>query len=326
MEIFHHFNGLPPAFRGSAVAIGNFDGMHLGHRALIGEAGRIARGQGLPWAVLTFEPHPRSLFQPDAAPFRLTSFRAKARAIEALGVDVLVCLAFDRDFSRQSADAFVSDVLAGGLGARHVVCGYDFVFGHNRGGNAELLMRAGERLGFAFTSVAAVGDRQCAVYSATRARNCLTDGKPAEAAAVLGRPFEIEGPVERGDARGRTIGFPTANVALGEYLRPKIGVYAVRVMLEGERRWRDGACNLGFRPTVDGKGHARLEVFVFDFDGDLYGRYLRVAFIDFIRPEMQFTGIDQLKTQIESDCREARARLARAPAMPEGTGNAGTHP
>ncbi len=314
MEIFRHFNALPPAFRGSAVAVGNFDGVHLGHQAVIGEAGRIARagttaGDMLPWTVLTFEPHPRHLFQPDTAPFRLTPFPTKARAIAALGVDALVVLHFDRAFSERSAESFIGDILCGGLGARHVVCGYDFVFGHKRGGDVRLLLSEGQRLGFDFTSVAAVGDSDGTVYSATRVRQCLAAGDALGAAAVLGRPFEIAGAVERGEARGRTIGFPTANVALDGYVRPQNGVYAVRARIDNDEKPLDGVANIGVRPTFSGND-VTLEVYLFDFDGDFYDRTLSVGFIDRIRDEMRFDGIDHLKAQIAADCTAARKRLA----------------
>ena len=209
MKIFRHFENLPVEVRGASVAIGNFDGVHLGHRAVIGEAGRIARDQGIPLAVLSFEPHPRSLFVPAGEPFRLTPFRTKAQHIGDLGVDNLIVLHFDEAFARISADDFIKRVLVEGLGARHVVSGYDFVFGHKRAGNCELLLHKGQEEGFGFTCVSAIDDGEM-VYSSTRVRECLKAGDPRAAALLLGRNFEIYGRVEHGDARGRTIGFPTA--------------------------------------------------------------------------------------------------------------------
>lgn len=309
MHIFRHTENLPDEARGSAVAIGNFDGVHLGHLGVIGEAGRIARDHGVPWSVLTFEPHPRSLFQPTDEPFRLTPFRTKARHIEELGVDNLFVLHFDKDFAAQSAEDFISKVLVGNLGARHVVSGYDFVFGNKRVGNCDLLLHRGKQEGFDFSCVAAIDDGD-KIYSSTRVRKCLRKGDARGAASVLGRPFEIEGRVEHGDARGRAIGTPTANVHLEEYIWPALGVYAIRAGLDEDDgpRWYDGVANLGLRPTFNGEGVV-LEAHLFDFDGDLYGRHLRVAFIEQLRDEQKFDGIDALKAQISDDCDAARRIL-----------------
>jgi len=310
MHIYRHFENLPADVKGSAVAIGNFDGIHLGHQAVIREAGRIARDAGIPWAVLTFEPHPREVFNPDGGPFRLTPFRIKTRQIEELGVDALFVLHFDPDFARLSADDFIAQVLIDGLAARHVVSGYDFVFGNKRVGNCDLLLHKGKEHGFDFTCVSAVDDGEI-VYSSTRVRKYLAAANPVGAARVLGRPFEIEGRVEPGDQRGRTIGFPTANLHLGEYQRPARGVYAVRAGIDegADTVWRDGVANLGIRPTFDGEDPV-LEVHLFDFDGDLYNRHLRVALIDYLRPERKFDGLDELKAQIAADGLRARAILA----------------
>jgi len=309
MHIFRHFENLPEEVRGASIAIGNFDGVHLGHRAVIGEAGRIAHDQGIPWAVLSFEPHPRALFTPDAEPFRLTPFRTKARHIEELGVDNLIVLHFDKAFTNLSADDFIGRVLVEALGARHVVSGYDFVFGHKRAGNCELLLRKGQEEGFDFTCVSAVDDGQT-VYSSTAIRECLKTGDPRAAGRLLGRDFEIEGRVEHGDARGRSIGFPTANLHLGEYLRPAHGVYAIRAGIDeaAATKWYDGVANYGSRPTFDGNDTI-LEAHLFDFDGDLYGRHLRIALVDFLRPEKKFDGIDDLKAQIALDCDNAKRIL-----------------
>ncbi len=310
MHVFRHFENLPDEVRGASVAVGNFDGVHLGHQAVIGEAGRVARDQGIPWAVLSFEPHPRSLFTTDQEPFRLTPFRIKARHVEALGVDNMIVLHFDHEFAGLSADDFVKKVLVKGLGARHVVSGYDFVFGHKRAGNCELLLHKGKEEGFDFTCVSAVDDGET-IYSSTRVRRCLKAGDPRGAANLLGRPFEIEGRVEHGDARGRTIGFPTANLHLGEYLRPASGVYAVRAGIDegADTKWLEGVANFGNRPTFD-KKDTIFEVHLFDFDGDLYGRHLRIALVDFLREEKKFDGLDDLKAQIALDSNNARQILA----------------
>ncbi len=310
MHVFRHFENLPDEVRGASVAVGNFDGVHLGHQAVIGEAGRVARDQGIPWAVLSFEPHPRSLFTTDQEPFRLTPFRIKARHVEALGVDNMIVLHFDHEFAGLSADDFVKKVLVKGLGARHVVSGYDFVFGHKRAGNCELLLHKGKEEGFDFTCVSAVDDGET-IYSSTRVRRYLKVGDPRGAANLLGRPFEIEGRVEHGDARGRTIGFPTANLHLGEYLRPALGVYAVRAGIDegADTKWLEGVANFGNRPTFD-KKDTIFEVHLFDFDDDLYGRHLRIALVDFLREEKKFDGLDDLKAQIALDSDNARQILA----------------
>jgi riboflavin kinase/FMN adenylyltransferase len=308
MRVFRHFKGLTADSLGAAVAVGNFDGVHCGHQAVIKEAGRIAREAGKPWGVLTFEPHPGSLFDPGQPPFRLTPFRTKAHHIEELGVDVLVVLHFDKEFSKLSAHDFVHDIIVNGLRASHVVSGYDFVFGHGRQGHCDMLLRMGQENGYGFTCVQAVGDEAGKVYSSTRVRDCLKAGDVAAAAEILGREFEIEGRVEKGEGRGGATGFHTANLHLGEYQQPRLGVYAVRAGIdEGmNTTWRAGVANLGRRPTFDGAGVV-LETHLFDFSGELYGRYLRVQFVDSIRPERKFDGIDALKAQIAEDC--ARARL-----------------
>ncbi len=310
MQIYRHYDALPADARGAAVAIGNFDGVHPGHQTVIHEAGLIAGDMCRPWAVLTFEPHPRAFFTPGSEPFRLTPFRSKARRIAELGADLLIVQRFDKAFSSLPAEDFVNTVLVDGLGAGHVVSGYDFVFGHKRGGNCELLLAMGAKKGFGFTAVNAQTDSSGEAYSSTRVRERLGDADPRGAAAILGRDFEIEGRVARGEARGKSIGFPTANIPLGAYLRPALGVYAVRAAIEQENgeRWLDGVANIGVRPTFGGDGVV-LEVFLFDFDDDLYGKRLRVRLVDFLRPEKKFDGVDDLKAQIAQDSAKAQKIL-----------------
>ena len=315
MRIFRHYDALPEDAKGAAVAIGNFDGVHRGHQAVIHEAGVIARDQGRPWAVLTFEPHPRKLFQPDLAPFRLTPFRTKAREIAQLGCDLLIVQRFNEAFSRLGAVDFVQNALVRGLQATHVVSGYDFVFGHKRIGNCELLLNLGAEQGFGFTCVNAVEDETGEVFSSTRVRESLGQGDPAGAQSILGRDFELEGRVIKGEARGHEIGFPTANIHLGTFLRPRKGVYAVRAAVESEPAageepdWRNGVANIGVRPTFGGEDVV-LEVFLFDFDADLYGKRMRVRLVDFLRDEKKFDGLDDLKAQIATDSESARKILA----------------
>ena len=310
MRVFRHTNATAEE-RGAVVAVGNFDGVHRGHQAVIGAAKKAAADAGTRLAVLTFEPHPRSVFQPGAPPFRLTPFRAKTRALEDLGVDFLFTLHFDLDFAKKSAESFVEEVLVQGLGVKAVVVGYDFVFGNKRRGTPELLKTEGGKHGFGVGLVEPVTGPGGVIYSSTQIREHLTSGRPRDAASLLGRDWEIEGRVEMGDRLGRTIGFPTANIALADYLRPAAGVYAVRVGIEESNatRWFDGAANLGWRPTVGGKD-LRLEAHLFDFEGDLYGKHLRVALIEHLRPERRFDGLESLKTQIAADCDQARSLLA----------------
>ena len=311
MRLFWHHSHLPETARGAVIAVGNFDGLHRGHQAVIEAAGGLAHAAGARLAVLTFEPHPRSVFRPDDPHFRLTPYRVKVRWLETLGVDFLYLIRFDAAFRDRSAESFVREVLIADLGARHVVSGWDFRFGRGRGGDLASLTAVGAAHGLGVTGVGPVADANGQVFSSTRIRVALLGGRPREAAVVLGRPWEIEGRVESGDRRGRTIGFPTANVELGDYLRPAFGVYAVRagVDMGAATHWRDGVANLGRRPTVGGEVE-RLETHLFDFNDDLYGRHLRVQLIEFLRPERRFDGLEQLKAQIAQDCRLAKAALA----------------
>jgi riboflavin kinase/FMN adenylyltransferase len=303
---FDHWRKIPAPWKGGAVALGNFDGVHKGHQALLARTAEHAKALSAPLLVLTFEPHPRRFFVPDTGPFRLTMLPAKLRLLEQYGVQAVLAQHFDTAFAALSADAFVDEVLRAGMDARHVVCGYDFTFGARRGGNVEMLRDMGAKKGFGVTVLDPVM-REGEIFSSTSIREALRAGWPSEAAELLGHAWEIEGVVEQGDKRGRTIGFPTANVALGEHLRPRFGVYAVRAMIDGT--WLNGVANLGRRPTI-GKLQENFEVHLFDFTGDLYGKSLRVALVDFIRPEMKFSGLDQLKSQIAADGQAARAILS----------------
>ena len=311
MRVFRNHRSLPSDARGAVAAVGNFDGVHLGHRAVIAAALKTARTARAPAAVLTFEPHPRRLFRPDDPPFRLTPFRAKAMLLKELGVELMFVPKFDRNFASIPAEDFVSGVLARGLGLKYVVCGADFVFGKGRGGDVALLKRVAGANGMAVTVVEPVGDG-AHVYSSTAIRDALESGDPAGAARLLGRSFEIAGRVRRGAELGRKLGFPTANVDHRSYLAPKSGVYAVRAAIDdGQGRWLPGVANFGNRPTVDGLRQL-LEVHLFDFSGDLYAKRLRVAFVEYLRPERKFDGLDALKAQIAEDAHQARRILAGA--------------
>lgn len=316
MRVFRHYSNLPAEARGAVVAIGNFDGIHRGHQAVIGKAGRLARELGAPLAVLTFEPHPRNYFRPDSPPFRLTPFRLKARLIEALEVDCLFVLRFDRALAELGAEAFIADVLVSGLGVRHVVVGDNFRFGRKRTGDIAMLETQGRSNGFGVTCLGritgpsgATGDAE--PFSSTHVRDYLAAGNPTRAALLLGRYWEIEGRVQRGDQRGRALGYPTANVAIGDILLPAFGVYAVRAGIDrgADTKWHAGAANIGIRPMFESK-RPLLEVHIFDFDRQIYGRHMRVALVDYLRPEMAFDSVEDLKAQMEEDCRRARASLA----------------
>jgi riboflavin kinase/FMN adenylyltransferase len=302
MQIFRHYEQVPESARGATVAIGNFDGVHKGHQALL----QHAKAQGGKLGVLVFEPHPQEFFRPDTPRFRLTPFRAKARLLEQHGVSLLFALHFNAEFASLSADEFITKVLVQGLGVRHVIVGEDFCFGKGRQGNLALLQQRGAELGFGVTTFELVGEGEASKISSTSIREALRDGKPDVAAALLGHPWTVEGRVEGGDRRGRTIGFPTANVSLEGYLEPALGVYAVRVEVDGRKY--GGVANFGRRPTFD-KKDVLLEVHIFDFHGDIYGQPIVVSFISFLRPEMKFAGLDALKAQIAKDSEAARALL-----------------
>ncbi|MGE5268874.1 MAG: bifunctional riboflavin kinase/FAD synthetase [Thiohalocapsa sp.] len=300
--------------RGAVLALGNFDGLHKGHAALIGLAHDRARSTGVPAAVLTFEPHPRTLFMPEGEPFRLTPFRVKQREIARLDVDLLFVQQFDHAFAKKSAESFIDDILVGAIGLTHIVVGHDCTFGNHRRGTPAMLREAGAVHGFGVTVVEPVHSPGAPAYSSTHIRQLLRAGRPRDAATQLGRFWEIDGRVRVGDRLGRTIGFPTANLGLGEYLRPALGVYAVRISGDGPDdpfagRTIDGVANLGLRPTVGGL-EPRLEAHLFDTDTDLYGRHLRISLVEFIRPEQKFAGLDALKAQIAADAAQARAILA----------------
>lgn len=305
VQVHRDWRALPPEVRGASVALGNFDGVHRGHAHLLASA-HAARPE-VPRAVLTFEPHPRALFRPGDPPFRLTVSAERAAALEAHGVAHVVEVAFDRAFSLLPAERFVSEVLHGALGAAHLACGPDFAFGHRRGGSVASLAAQAEALGIGLTTVPPLADAQGPI-SSTRIRRALQDGYPERATADLGRPWSLSGVVAHGDARGRTIGFPTANIALGEHLEPARGVYAVSTAIDG--RVVTGVANIGQRPTVAEGAISRLEAHWFDFEGDLYGRTLTVALHSFLRAERKFDGLDALRAQISTDAAEARSALS----------------
>lgn len=312
MDAFQHLSAtapLPAGLRGGVVAIGNFDGVHRGHQAVLERALAEARRRGVPALVLTFEPHPRKIFRPDIPLFVLTPPPMKARLLSLLGFAALVEQPFTRDFASLSAEAFVTDVLERTLGITHAVTGFDFHFGKDRQGGPAYLMAAGERHGFGVTLVDAFRDESAEVVSSSRIRALLCDGEVAEAAGLLGYRFTVESEVVDGQKLGRTLGFPTANMRLPAEAALREGIYAVRFR-RADGRLHDGVASFGRRPTVDDDGAPLLETFVFDFSGDLYGEICQVSFFGYLRSEIKFDGLDALVTQMKRDEAEARALLA----------------
>ena len=310
MEVIRGLHNLGAGHHGCALTIGNFDGVHRGHQAVLAQLAQGAAERGLPTTLMTFEPHPVEYFAPERAEPRITRFREKAEALMAQPVDRLFCIKFDRVLAAMTAEEFIERVLVGGLGVRFLVVGDDFRFGRDRAGDFALLRAAGERHGFEVEQTATfaiAGER----VSSTRVRDQLADGELDRATELLGRPYRLLGRVIHGDGRGRTIGFPTANIALHRKQRPLSGVYAVWLVVEGGEAL-PAVANLGVRPTVDGE-HALLEVHVLGFEGDLYGRRVAVEFVQKIRDEQRFDGLDALTRQIEQDTVAARRRLGVEP-------------
>jgi riboflavin kinase/FMN adenylyltransferase len=311
MKIFRHYNDVTDAYKGAVVAVGNFDGVHRGHQALIAEARRIADERGAPLGVLALEPHPQEFFRPSSESFRLTPFRAKARLLAEQGADVMFALTFDAAMAAMSAQDFVLDVLVGSLGIGTVVVGEDFRFGKGRAGDIAMLSYMGEMEGFGVTVFEPVLENGSEKISSTRIRDALKAGRPEEAARLLGHWWSAEARVEHGDARGRTIGFPTANMRIDDCLRPAYGVYAVRAtVIEDDKPvvQHGGVANFGVRPMYKIETPL-LETFLFDFSGDLYGKHLQIEFIHYIRGEAKLDGLDALKAQIAKDSDEARTVL-----------------
>lgn len=306
MDIFHGYDHVPPGARGAAVAIGNFDGVHKGHQALIARARESARDLGARAAALVFEPHPREFLQPARPLFRLTPLPQKLKLLEAYGVDLTYVIAFEQALASMSAETFVERVLVAGLGVKHVVIGHNFLFGRSRTGNAGQMADLGRAFGFAVSIVPPVGDGG-EIYSSSAVRAELAQGDITGAAEMLGHRWKVEGVVQGGARRGTGLGYPTANIALGKGATLAHGIYAVHVGVDGARH--QGAAYLGTRPTFD-DGSPVLEVFLFDFDGDLYGRTIEVEFVEFLRGDRKFDGPDALKAQMDVDCARAREILA----------------
>ncbi|AOH84449.1 bifunctional riboflavin kinase/FMN adenylyltransferase [Sphingomonas panacis] len=308
MERLDGSSVLPAALRGGIVALGNFDGFHLGHQAVVGRAIERARAEGRPALVATFDPHPVRYFKPDAAPFRLTTLDQRERLFAEAGADAMIVFRFDAALAALSAQAFVEQRLIAAIRLGGAVTGEDFTFGKARSGNIDVLTGLGARHGFSVESVSPVTLDGEAV-SSSRIRAALTNGDPRGAARLLTRPFTIEGAVIHGAKLGRTIGFPTANLDMGKYLRPTYGIYAVRGRLP-DGRVLNGAANLGVRPSFDPPKEL-LEPYFFDFSGDLYGQTIAVELIEFLRAEAKYDTLDALTDAIAADCDRARTILAQ---------------
>jgi riboflavin kinase/FMN adenylyltransferase len=306
MQRLFHDQPIPEELRGAIIALGNFDGFHLGHQAVVGRAVQRGAHERRPVIVATFDPHPVRHFKPDTPPFRLTTLDQRERMFAQAGADAMLVFRFGAELASTTAENFIAGLLAGHLGAAGVVTGEDFTFGKGRGGNVEVLRELGARQGIEAETVAPVlleGTR----ISSGLVREALQAGDPGMATRLLSRPFAIQGEVIHGDKRGRELGWPTANQELGNYLRPKYGIYAVQVHLDDDREFA-GVASLGVRPTFD-PPRELLEAVLFDFDGDLYGRTIEVALHAFLRPEMKFDGVEALKAQMDEDAEEARRLL-----------------
>lgn len=298
---------IPDALRGAIVALGNFDGFHLGHQAVVGRAVQRGAHEQRPVIVATFDPHPVRHFRPDAPPFRLTTLDQRERMFAAAGADAMLVFQFGAGLASTTAEDFIADLLARQIGASGVVTGEDFTFGKARGGNPDVLREIGAAHGIVAETVAPVQlDRE--VVSSSRIREALQSGDPHSATRLLTRPFAIEGKVIHGDKRGRELGWPTANMELGTYLRPKYGIYAVRARLDDGSE-HDGVASLGVRPMFDPPKEL-LETYLFDFSGDLYGRTVEIALHHYLRTEAKFDSLDALKAQMEADAALAKELLS----------------
>ncbi|APG90156.1 bifunctional riboflavin kinase/FAD synthetase [Sinorhizobium americanum] len=312
MTVFHRNetrDPLPERLHGGVIAIGNFDGVHRGHQSVLNRALDEAKGRGVPALVLTFEPHPRTVFRPDQPVFRLTPAPLKARILEGMGFGAVIEYPFDRTFSELSASDFIHRILREWLHASHVVTGFDFHFGKGREGGPAFLMAAGAQEGFGVTLVDAFRDENASVISSSFIRSLLAEGDVAHAAGQLGYRYTVEAEVIGGKKLGRTLGYPTANMRLPAEVELRNGIYAVRFR-RADGSLYDGVASFGRRPTVDSDGEALLETFVFDFSGDLYGEICAVSFFGHLRDEVKFDGLEPLMVQMKEDEKEARALLS----------------
>lgn len=310
MEIITGISQVNPSQRGAVAAIGNFDGVHLGHQAVLEHTRSIAQSLGAQSGVMTFAPHPRRFFAPQSPAFELMGQMQKRQALASLGMDILFELAFNGELAALSAESFACDILAKGFGLRHVIVGDDFHFGKNRQGTPEMLCDLGKSYGFDVTIAQEVAHDALRV-SSSEIRAALKEGNPRLAAQMMGRPYTYSSAVLHGEKRGRELGYPTANMDISERHLPRFGIYAVRARIEGDHALKgdyDGVASLGVRPTFDGDA-PNLETYLFDFKGDIYSAELSVELIEFLRPEEKFTSLEALIAQMDQDCVDARRAL-----------------
>ncbi|HLZ75336.1 bifunctional riboflavin kinase/FAD synthetase [Phenylobacterium sp.] len=308
LRLIKGWKDLPQGDRGAAVAMGNFDGVHRGHQQVIALAAKAAGKLGAPLGVITLDPHPRVYFRPDEPAFLLMKADQQARALEALGVDILYVLPLGPELAQMTDREFAQIVLHEGLGARHVAVGFDNSFGKDRTGSPATMQAYGKEMGFGVSVAEAVEDADGEKFSSSGVREALRGGHPEVAAQILGRPFAIEGAVQRGRQLGRKLGFPTANVALADYVIPKFGVYATRTRLP-DGRDIPGVANIGINPTIEGTRAPLLEVWLFDFDEDIYDQVIETDLISFLRPELKFDGLETMTAQVMKDAKQARDLL-----------------
>ncbi len=301
MQYFETYKNLPKAAQEAVIVIGNFDGVHRGHHALIDRAHKFAKKTAKPLGVLTFEPHPRQLFRPSQPPQRITPAALKAERLELLGIDLLFSLPFNWDFASQSAEKFVSDILIGGLKASHIFVGADFKFGQLRTGSPQTIIDAG----LSVTAIEKVQSESGAAFSSSTVRQYLRHGEIDKANKILGWDWEIRGEIVKGDQRGRALGYPTANMALGDTVHPSYGIYACLARIKGEEEWHKAAANIGIRPMFEVET-AQVETFIFDFDREIYGETLCVRPVKYLRGEAKFDSLEALITQMDKDCEQAK--------------------
>lgn len=305
MQVFKDIKKIPESARDCVIAIGNFDGVHKGHQKLLAKAQELAKDKGCGVGVLTFEPHPRRLFRPDDPPFRITCSDIRMERFEASGVNFVCELKFDWDFASQSAEKFIEDILVNGLGVAHIVVGYDFQFGQLRKGNPDTIRAAGIDV----TVLDKVCDDGDSAFSSSRVRQALRRGELEQANQILGWDWEIRGAVVKGDQRGRELGFPTANMGMGDITHPSYGVYAVMARVQGEDEWYKAAANIGIRPMFE-VPTAQVETYIFDFNREIYGKTLCVRPVQKLRGEAKFNSLDELIVQMNKDCDQAREILS----------------
>ncbi|PHR94485.1 MAG: hypothetical protein COA69_02500 [Robiginitomaculum sp.] len=307
MQRINHYTGLDASERGAVIALGNFDGLHRGHQVVIETAAAVAKGQGMPLAVACFRPHPSRFFRPDTPPFRLMSSRMRAKILKEMGVQYVYEIPFDAALTSMDDETFVETVLHQGLGVKHVVVGEDFKYGKARCGDFDSLKKHCTARDIGVSGIAPISLHQSyGKYGSTEIREALREGDVFFAAHMLSRPWIVDGEVVKGDQLGRTLGFPTANIDFADRIRPRAGIYAAECRLDGEEAWLRGVAYVGKRPTVEGSDY-RLEMHIFDFDADIYGRILDVAFRTFIRDDVKFDGLEALTVQIKKDVDGARA-------------------